>query len=251
MSHTTLPSATALVPTFDGIINGERQLLVNARDLHAFLESKQEFTAWIAKRIGKYEFVENQDYLIDKIIIQVPHQGGTRQSTKTEYHLTLDMAKELSMVERNAKGKEARQYFIACEKRLYALAISGNTDPLTAINANIQKMTDSITAMADGIATLATATAAQQRTLDRTQDYISLLELNQKGHIKVTPEVIEQVKLMKQGGYSQASIGRMLRLSGATVSLIINDKYPMNAIASDDHVARLVKTAKSVLEQGE
>lgn len=56
---------------------------------------------------------------------------------------------------------------------------------------------------------------------------------------------------MKQGGYSQASIGRMLRLSGATVSLIVNDKYPMNAIASDDHVARLVKTAKSVLEQGE
>lgn len=185
MSHTTLPSATALVPTFDGIINGERQLLVNARELHAFLESKQEFSAWIGNRIEQYGFVDEQDFLI---ILSKTQNGGR---PRIDYHLTLDMAKELSMVERNAKGKEARQYFIACEKRLYALAISGNTDPLTAINANIQKMTDSITAMADGIATLATAAAVQQRTLDRTQDYISLLELNQKGHIKVTPQVIE------------------------------------------------------------
>lgn len=239
-----LPTPTALVPTFDGVINGERQLLVNARELHAFLESKQEFTAWIAKRIGKYEFVENQDYLIDKVIIQVPHQGGTRQSTKTDYHLTLDMAKELSMVERNEKGKEARRYFIDCEKRLYALAVSGTADPLTVITAHLQKMSDNMQILAN-------ATTATMAKLDHTERYISLLELNQKGHIKVTPEVVEQVKAMKADGYSQGNIARMLRISTATVSQIVNGTYKGNSLTRDDNIARLVETAKSVLEQGE
>jgi phage anti-repressor protein len=44
---------------------------------------------------------------------QVPHQGGLRTITKTTYYLTIDMAKELAMVESNEKGKEARLYFIA------------------------------------------------------------------------------------------------------------------------------------------
>lgn len=236
---TNLPQTPPLVQTFQGKINGETQPLVNARELHAFLESKQEFAHWIGKRIEKYGFVEGSDYLIDKIIIQLP--SGTKY--KTDYHLTLDMAKELSMVERNAKGKQARQYFIACEKALHQVATIAS-DPLTSIAHNMQ-------ILADGMAVLAQATTIQQRQLDRTQDYINLLELNQKGNIKVTPEVIEQVKLMKSQGYSQANIGRMLRLSGTTVSLIVNDKYPMTAVTSDEHITRLVNTAKSVLEQGE
>jgi len=82
---------------------------VNARELHAFLEVKSRFNDWIRDRINKYEFVENQDFttLTENLV-----SGGHR----IDYHVTLDMAKELSMVERNAKGKEARQYFIAVEK---------------------------------------------------------------------------------------------------------------------------------------
>lgn len=235
----TLPQIRPLVQTFQGEINGETQPLVNARDLHIFLESKQQFGNWIVNRIEQYGFVEGQDYLLNKIIIQLP-SGAKYQN---DYHITLDMAKELSMVERNAKGKQARQYFIACEKALHQVATIAN-DPLTSIAHNMQ-------ILADGMAVLAQATTIQQRQLDRTQDYINLLELNQKGNIKVTPEVIEQVKLMKSQGYSQANIGRMLRLSGTTVSLIVNDKYPMTAVTSDEHITRLVNTAKSVLEQGE
>ena len=61
-----------LIPTFAGTLAGQEQQLVNARELHAFLESKQEFAHWIGKRIEKYGFVEGSDYLIDKIIIQLP-----------------------------------------------------------------------------------------------------------------------------------------------------------------------------------
>lgn len=82
--------------------------VVSARDLHQFLESKQEFASWIKKRIEKYSFIENQDYTtFDKVI---------NRSKSNEYALTLDSAKELAMVEGNAKGKQARQYFIECER---------------------------------------------------------------------------------------------------------------------------------------
>lgn len=106
-------SKLPLIPTFDGIIAGQEQLLVNARELHAFLESRQDFSTWIAKRIEKYDFTENQDF------IRFHKKMEANNATLIDYHLTLDMAKELSMVERSDKGKMARQYFIACEKALF------------------------------------------------------------------------------------------------------------------------------------
>lgn len=57
--------------------------------------------------------MENQDFVVFPEIGENPQGGRPRY----DYHITLDMAKELSMVERNEKGKEARQYFILCEKR--------------------------------------------------------------------------------------------------------------------------------------
>lgn len=83
---------------------------VNAKDLHLFLEVGRDFSTWIKARIKKYSFVSGKDFLVG---ISIPPNGGT----VTEYFLTIDMAKELSMVERNEKGKQARQYFIECEKR--------------------------------------------------------------------------------------------------------------------------------------
>lgn len=237
----TLPQTPPLVQTFQGEIAGETQLLVNARELHTFLASRQDFSTWIKSRIFDYDFVENQDYLLHKFVEQLP--SGAKH--KTDYHLTLDMAKELSMVERNEKGKQARRYFIDCEKRLHQLTVS-NANPLHQIAHSMQEM-------ASGMQTLAQASQVQLRQLDRTERYINLLELNQKGHIKVTPEVIEQVKAMKTDGYSQANIGRMLRLSPATVSQIVNGTYKGNSLTKDSNIARMVETAKSVLEteQGE
>ena len=90
--------------------NGKRA--VNARELHQFLESKQEFANWIKGRIEKYGFVENQDYeVFDNFVKNL--QGGR---PSIEYAISVDMAKELSMVENNEKGRQARKYFIECEK---------------------------------------------------------------------------------------------------------------------------------------
>lgn len=91
--------------------NGRRA--VNARLLHGFLGSKQQFTDWINNRIKKYGFVENKDYQVFRNFMKNP-EGGRPSD---EYALSIGMAKELSMVENTARGREARQYFIACEEK--------------------------------------------------------------------------------------------------------------------------------------
>ncbi|HFO7470603.1 TPA: antA/AntB antirepressor family protein [Escherichia coli] len=105
-----------LIPVFNGTIANETNLLCNARDLHAFLGVKKVFAAWIANRISEYEFMENQDYiLLSNFGKQTSGRGG---HNRKDYHLTLDTAKELAMVERNEKGRQIRRYFIECEKKL-------------------------------------------------------------------------------------------------------------------------------------
>lgn len=83
---------------------------VNARDLFNFLESKQEFSNWIKDRIEKYGFTDGVDFTT----ILSKSTGGRPLK---EYHLTIDMAKQMSMVENNLKGNQARRYFIEVEKR--------------------------------------------------------------------------------------------------------------------------------------
>ena len=96
---------------------------VNARDLHAFLGVGKMFAHWIGDRIQKYGFVENQDFVV--FAKTGNNLSGGRPAK--EFALTLDMAKELAMVERNNKGKQARQYFIECERRAKANVIDITT----------------------------------------------------------------------------------------------------------------------------
>lgn len=87
-------------------VNGE---VVSARELHGFLEVSSNFRTWI-ERMFDYGFEENLDYTL------VSKNG--RQNSKKEYALTVDCAKEISMLQRSNKGKQARKYFIQCEKNL-------------------------------------------------------------------------------------------------------------------------------------
>jgi len=88
-------------------------VLVNGRELHEFLEVKTRYNDWFERMIG-YGFEENQDYVA---ITQkrVTAQGNT--TVFVDHHLKLDMAKEISMIQRTDKGKQARQYFLEIERR--------------------------------------------------------------------------------------------------------------------------------------
>ncbi|HDZ4994725.1 TPA: antA/AntB antirepressor family protein [Campylobacter jejuni] len=82
----------------------------NVENLFCYLEVNSKFADWIKNRINQYDFIENQDYVIKEVF--------TGRRPRKEYYVTLDMAKELCMVENNEKGRQARRYFIECEKRL-------------------------------------------------------------------------------------------------------------------------------------
>ncbi|MDP1542422.1 MAG: antA/AntB antirepressor family protein [Polycyclovorans sp.] len=91
-------------------LDGQEVRTVNARELHTFLEVQSAFKDWIARRVSDYAFEEGRDFCSF-----LSESSGGRPAK--EYAISLDMAKELAMVERNEKGKQARQYFIECERR--------------------------------------------------------------------------------------------------------------------------------------
>lgn len=103
-----------LIPLHD---NGGVQAVMG-RDLHQFLESKEAYTRWIARHIEKYGFVAGQDFMT-----KMSESTGGRPAE--DHILTMDMAKELAMLQGNAKGKQARQYFIECEKKANAPKVNG------------------------------------------------------------------------------------------------------------------------------
>lgn len=81
---------------------------VSARDIHEYLGVKTKFADWIKRAIQKYDFIKNEDFAVLK--------NGNGSNAFIDYIVTLDMAKELAMIENNPKGKETRKYFIEVEK---------------------------------------------------------------------------------------------------------------------------------------
>lgn len=193
---------------------------VSARELHEFLESKRDFSTWIKNRIEQYGFEENVDYLLHKIVEQVPHQGGTRTNTKIEYFIALDMAKELSMVERNAKGRQARKYFIACEQ----IALAKLQDHRKDTNHLIHNI----------VITLKEAVRGQSRTLDKiaslhaksldlqAQTLAILDKQTQRRYRPANAEDYLKVKQWLNEGKSVAFISESLGISKTSVH---NIKY--------------------------
>lgn len=102
-----------LIPVFTGEIQGEQCQLCDARDLHAFLEVGRDFSTWAKSRIDEYGFVEGEDYSP----VLGNRSDGRKGKPRIDYHLTLDMGKQLAMVENNEKGRLVRRYFIEMERR--------------------------------------------------------------------------------------------------------------------------------------
>lgn len=98
------------------IIEREGRQLVSGRELHEFLEIKTKYKDWFPRMV-EYGFEEEIDF------IRVAQKRATNNlknpvTTVIDHAISIDMAKEISMIQRTEKGKIARQYFINCEKKL-------------------------------------------------------------------------------------------------------------------------------------
>lgn len=119
-----------IVPVISGQIGGRDSNIVSAKALHKALGVGNDFSTWIKLRIDEYGFVLGTDYAVfDSSNFRnqstnfeqdeaswVTKRGGDRRSK--DYGLSLGMAKELAMIERNEQGRAIRRYFIQCEEAL-------------------------------------------------------------------------------------------------------------------------------------
>lgn len=96
--------------------NDQDEQVVSGRELHEFLEIKTPYTQWF-ERMEEYGFVENIDFIL--VSQKCETNNPKNPTTEIKDHvMSISMAKEISMIQRNEKGKQARLYFIACEKKL-------------------------------------------------------------------------------------------------------------------------------------
>jgi len=152
------------------IIGAEEINSVNAREIHEFLGVKTKFADWIQRAIKKYDFLENIDYLVLKNEKQVKNQIRISK----EYIVTIDMSKELEMLENNAKGKETRKYFIAVEKNMQE-SVSTKDENYSQIFMMLSEIMKSLSAQSQAtlehsqaILELATAIKENTRIIDES-----------------------------------------------------------------------------------
>ena len=95
-------------------INADKnEITVRGRELHEFLELKTEYAKWFS-RMTAYGFIENVDYRIIVKNDENSKAGAGRPAV--DHEIKLNMAKEIAMIQRNERGKAARQYFLKVER---------------------------------------------------------------------------------------------------------------------------------------
>ena len=184
-----------LIPLQPQTINGNAVETVNAKELHEFLEVRSKFADWIKNRISEYDFVENQDFVTFSKNLE---KGRPR----LEYALTLDMAKELSMLERNEKGKQARKYFIECEKKLKEQTVPQSVQP-------IGELEDKMRVWAFVIEQTTLAPVAKETLLITTAETLTGVSIGYRPQVEQTT-------------YSATEIGDVLGISANRVGRIAN-----------------------------
>lgn len=115
------------------LIGSDTVPAVDARELHAFLEVGTAFKDWIARRIETYGFKDGEDFCSF-----LSESAGGRPSR--EFAVSLGMAKELAMVERGEKGRQARAYFLECERRAKAASAQQAQGLPAALDARLSRI---------------------------------------------------------------------------------------------------------------
>lgn len=206
---------------------------VNARELHAFLGSSQQFGNWINNRIQQYGFIENSDFAVvfNNSIKNPENQENKGGRPSKDYFINLNMAKELSMVERTEQGRKARLYFIECEQKLYAL--TGQQIQQTHYQQGMKNANWHITQL---VHTLKDVVKTQQKQMDKIIDLqeqsLELLRIatEQRNHVAVkrhrqaTADDYVMVKDLLKQGYTFGQISEQLNISTYAVHGIKHDK---------------------------
>ena len=187
--------------------HGDRGLVVSAKAVHQALGVGRDFSSWLKSRITRYGFEAGADFWemgvgeldsperaktqLDSPVWgnQVEAHGGDRKSQ--DFWLTLDMAKELAMLERSDAGRAARKYFLECERKLKEVLTQGQP----RLEPDLKLTQDETEAYYQYISWL------------KESGELTSMELNDELSFVVLPEILRQV--LHEGGLNEEAIGKL------------------------------------------
>ena len=209
-----------LIPLQPQTINGNAVETVSARTLHEFLGVTERFSSWMERQF-QYGFEENVDYLGCKVFNTLAKQEVQ------EYYLSLDCAKEISMIQKSDKGNQARRYFIECEKKL-----KGQTVP--QLTQSIGETEDKLRAYAYGMTLLNVDDVSKQAYVANAIEQLTGVS------VPYRPQ-------LEQKTYSATEIGNQLNISANKVGKITN----AHSLKTSEYGVRVLDKARGHLKQVE
>lgn len=184
------------VPAMMSVVQqGDRGLVVSAKAVHQALGVGRDFSNWLKSRISRYGFEAGADYWeigdLDspKRANQVEAHGGDRKSQ--DFWLSLDMAKELAMLERSDAGRAARKYFLDCERKLKEVLTQGQP----RLEPELKMTQEEIDAYYQ-----------YQRWFDEKNEFTTM-QINDELSFVVLPEILRQV--LYEGGLNDEAIAKL------------------------------------------
>jgi len=249
--------ANELLPVYE-TETGQR--VVDARELHQFLEIGRDFTNWMKDRIEKYGFINGDDYSVTLTKI------GERQNvTRHDYILKLDVAKELCMVENNEQGSRARKYFIEVEKRFKNESVDvSKLDPqmqmfhlmfqsVAKMQLQADETQQKLTAVTEAIETM------QETFLQRDEEWRESVNSMVKGIVFRTQGVHQDIRnksyvLLEERARCDLNarlrnFRKRLEESGATKTQVKNANR-MDVIENDGHLKEIYSTVVKEMSIG-
>lgn len=141
---------------------------VSARELHKEVGSTERFSTWFERQL-QYGFVENEDYTTVKVLTEVQNNGGIQERELIDHNLSVDMAKQICMVQKNERARAVRQYLIELEKawntpeQVFARALKMADQTINKLKSETHALTEKIeqdkpkTIFADAVSTSKTS----------------------------------------------------------------------------------------------
>jgi len=198
-----------VIPIYE---NETRERLINARELHKELKNKRKFSDWIKQRIEQYEFVENTDFFKRHNFVTV----GNLSRPQIDYYITVDMGKELCMIENNEIGRNIRRYFIEAEKRYRNIINSSNST-----NQLINIMQNAIDYMKENNIRVDNLELGLNEVKEEVKELKSKIDVKVKNNYCLASDIAEQLKLYSENKIPHSNlVGAIARELGYKIEYI-------------------------------
>lgn len=195
--------------------------MTTASQLYSFLElNPSNFSKWCNRNIKNNKFAtENVNYF--RFVLEYESANNIKTKTRTDYHLTSDFAKKLSMTGNSERHEQARDYFIACEQGLKIA-----TTKLKSQQYSLEPLFDAIT-------TLTQTIASMQQDISSIKESSQKKKLPEKKYSRWKTNTFSKLNTLTQ--YANENSDQTLQLKD-TIHITINELEDTYNIELSDYV---------------